>query len=77
MWRSSCIPPFYTPTNIPFTAGGVGGTFPLLHRLGTGATMSWKVAGDFYENCSCNAMCPCTWSNLATRDDYNRFNWDG
>jgi hypothetical protein len=30
----------------------------------------------FYENCSCDAICPCTWSNLAhkaTRDDYCRF----
>ena len=38
--------------------------------------MSWKLAGDFYENCSCDAICPCTWSNLAhkaTRDDYCRF----
>ena len=38
--------------------------------------MSWELAGTFYENCSCDAICPCTWSNLAhqaTRDDYCRF----
>ncbi|MEX0663274.1 MAG: DUF1326 domain-containing protein [Acidimicrobiia bacterium] len=38
--------------------------------------MAWKLEGDFYENCSCTAICPCTWSNLghkATRDDYCRF----
>jgi len=38
--------------------------------------MSWSLEGDFYENCSCDAICPCTWSNLAhqaTRDDYCRF----
>jgi hypothetical protein len=38
--------------------------------------MSWNLEGDFYENCSCDAICPCTWSNLArkaTRDDYCRF----
>jgi hypothetical protein len=38
--------------------------------------MSWKLEGDFFENCSCDAICPCTWSNLArpaTRDDYCRF----
>jgi hypothetical protein len=38
--------------------------------------MTWKLEGDFYENCSCDAICPCTWSNLAreaTRDDYCRF----
>jgi hypothetical protein len=38
--------------------------------------MSWNLEGDFYENCSCEAICPCTWSNLtrkATRDDYCRF----
>jgi hypothetical protein len=38
--------------------------------------MSWNLAGTFYENCSCDAICPCTWSNLAhkaTRDDFCRF----
>jgi hypothetical protein len=38
--------------------------------------MTWSVQGTFYENCSCDAICPCTWSNLAhkaTRDDYCRF----
>ena len=38
--------------------------------------MSWNLEGTFYENCSCKAICPCTWSNLAhraTRDDYCRF----
>ncbi len=38
--------------------------------------MAWNMQGTFYENCSCDAICPCTWSNLAhraTRDDYCRF----
>jgi hypothetical protein len=37
--------------------------------------MSWELAGTFYENCSCDAICPCTWSNLAHRAtrDYCRF----
>ena len=38
--------------------------------------MTWQLAGTFYENCSCDAICPCAWSNLAhkaTRDDYCRF----
>ncbi len=38
--------------------------------------MAWSLEGTFYENCSCDAICPCTWSNLAhraTRDDYCRF----
>jgi hypothetical protein len=38
--------------------------------------MTWNLDGEFYENCSCDAICPCTWSNLArpaTRDDYCRF----
>lgn len=37
--------------------------------------MSWNLQGTFFENCSCDAICPCTWSNLAhaaTRD-YCRF----
>ena len=34
--------------------------------------MAWNLAGTFYENCSCDAICPCTWSNMtrpATNDD--------
>ena len=37
--------------------------------------MTWNIEGTFYENCSCDAICPCTWSNLAHRAtrDYCRF----
>ena len=38
--------------------------------------MAWNLSGNFYENCSCTAICPCAWSNMAhraTRDDYCRF----
>lgn len=34
--------------------------------------MSWHLEGVYVENCSCDAICPCTWSNLskaATFDD--------
>lgn len=34
--------------------------------------MTWNLSGTFYENCSCDAICPCTWSNMArpaTNDD--------
>ena len=34
--------------------------------------MAWDIEGMYYENCSCDAVCPCTWSNLvrgATNDD--------
>jgi hypothetical protein len=33
--------------------------------------MAWRLEGRYFENCSCDAVCPCTWSNLtrrATRD---------
>jgi hypothetical protein len=29
--------------------------------------MAWSMEGTFFENCSCDAICPCTWSNLARR----------
>lgn len=29
--------------------------------------MGWNLEGTFYENCSCDAICPCTWSNMARR----------
>jgi hypothetical protein len=37
--------------------------------------MAWNLEGTFFENCSCDAICPCTWSNLAHQatNDYCRF----
>jgi hypothetical protein len=38
--------------------------------------MVWQLMGEYYESCSCEAMCPCSWSvfaHAATRDDYCRF----
>ncbi|MCH2626455.1 MAG: DUF1326 domain-containing protein [Acidimicrobiales bacterium] len=26
--------------------------------------MAWHLNGMYYENCSCTATCPCTWSNM-------------
>src|SRR6266849_2415389 len=45
--------------------------WPFERRL----VMAWNLEGMFYENCSCSAICPCTWSNLAHRAtrDYCRF----
>jgi len=34
--------------------------------------MAWHLDGQYVENCSCDVICPCTWSNLArpaTNDD--------
>jgi hypothetical protein len=34
--------------------------------------MAWELEGRYVENCSCDVICPCTWSNLArpaTNDD--------
>ena len=36
--------------------------------------MAWNLSGTFYENCSCTATCPYTWSNMqyaATTDRCN------
>ena len=37
--------------------------------------MAWSMEGNFFENCSCDAICPCTWSNLGHRatNDYCHF----
>ena len=34
--------------------------------------MAWHIKGTYYENCSCTATCPCTWSSMAQRatNDY-------
>jgi hypothetical protein len=34
--------------------------------------MAWELEGFYVENCNCDAICPCTWSNMsreATSDD--------
>jgi hypothetical protein len=33
--------------------------------------MAWKVDGTYFENCSCEAVCPCTWSSLARPATYD------
>jgi hypothetical protein len=33
--------------------------------------MAWRLEGTYFENCSCDTICPCTWSGLtakATKD---------
>lgn len=37
--------------------------------------MAWSMEGNFFENCSCDAICPCTWSNgvHGATNDYCRF----
>ncbi len=27
--------------------------------------MTWELEGRYVENCSCDVICPCTWSNLS------------
>ena len=33
--------------------------------------MAWELEGVYVENCSCDAICPCTWSNLAREATYD------
>jgi hypothetical protein len=35
------------------------------------ATMSWKISGRYFENCTCNVVCPCT-ASLALGADNDR-----
>lgn len=46
----------------------------------TQTTAQWNVAGDYYETCSCDYVCPCLPSNLTgkqTKGDghFAPFNW--
>ena len=34
--------------------------------------MSWKVRGTYFENCSCDMVCPCTTSGMSLPADYDR-----
>src|SRR5690348_8422627 len=33
--------------------------------------MAWNIEGTYFENCSCEAVCPCTWSSLSKPATYD------
>lgn len=34
--------------------------------------MTWTLDGTYFENCSCDTICPCTWSGLTARATHDR-----
>jgi hypothetical protein len=41
------------------------------HLMNGGTVVAWTLEGTYFENCSCDTICPCTWSGLtapATND---------
>jgi hypothetical protein len=40
-------------------------------RLG-GLAMAWKLDGTYFESCSCDTICPCTWSALTAKATLDR-----
>ena len=34
--------------------------------------MAWRLEGTYFESCSCDAICPCTWSGLTARATLDR-----
>jgi hypothetical protein len=34
--------------------------------------MAWKLEGTYLENCSCDTICPCTWSAFTARATHDR-----
>jgi hypothetical protein len=45
-----------------------------ISRLGNGgeASMAWRMDGTYFESCSCDAVCPCTWSAFTARATLDR-----
>jgi hypothetical protein len=37
--------------------------------------MAWKLDGTYFENCSCEMVCPCTTSGFAAKASYDRCNF--
>jgi hypothetical protein len=37
-----------------------------------GAVMAWQLDGTYFESCSCDAVCPCTWSALTAKATLDR-----
>ena len=34
--------------------------------------MAWRLEGNYFENCSCDTICPCTWSGLTASATHDR-----
>ena len=34
--------------------------------------MVWSLEGTYFENCSCDTICPCTWSGLTAKSTHDR-----
>ena len=34
--------------------------------------MAWRLEGTYFESCSCDAICPCTWSALTAKVTLDR-----
>jgi hypothetical protein len=34
--------------------------------------MTWSLEGNYFENCSCDTICPCTWSGLTAAATHDR-----
>ena len=34
--------------------------------------MAWRLEGKYFESCSCDAICPCTWSALTAKATLDR-----
>ena len=34
--------------------------------------MAWRLQGTYFESCSCDAVCPCTWSGLTAKATLDR-----
>jgi hypothetical protein len=34
--------------------------------------MAWRLDGTYFESCSCDVICPCTWSGLTARATFDR-----
>lgn len=34
--------------------------------------MAWQLEGTYFESCSCDAVCPCTWSALSAKATHDR-----
>ena len=34
--------------------------------------MAWRLEGTYFESCSCDVICPCTWSALTAKATLDR-----
>ncbi len=68
IWRSACSFSQLRESTTTCPPGRAIRRSPVSASLrDEGGAMAWRLDGTYFESCSCDAVCPCTWSALTAK----------